>query len=110
MSSSSASSTPGRALRPSNPFPRRRPNPRKKENHMTIGITPPADSKASRLMRQAILQELQCPPRDPEAPAADNLQQVARSLVNTLAQGDVSAIKAVLERIDGKAAGRPSKR
>ena len=77
---------------------------------MTIGITPRANGKANRLMRQAILRELQCPPRDPEAPAADNLQQVARSLVNKLAQGDVSAIKGVLERIVGKAVGRPNTR
>jgi hypothetical protein len=71
---------------------------------MTSEITPPADSKASRMMRQAILHELQCPPSDPDAPAADKLQQVARSLVNKAAQGDVSAIKEVLDRIDGKTA------
>ena len=69
---------------------------------MTSEITPPADSTASSMMRQAILHELQCPPSDPDAPAADKLQQVARSLVNKAAQGDVSAIKQVLDRIDGK--------
>ena len=52
-------------------------------------------------MRQAILHELHCPQGDPGAPAADMLQQVARSLVNKAAQGDVSAIKQVLDRIDG---------
>ena len=62
----------------------------------------PADSQASRLMRQAILRELQCPPSDPDAPAANGLQQIARSLINKMAQGDVSAMKEVLERIDGK--------
>ena len=71
---------------------------------MTSGITARADSKIARLMRQAILRELQSPPTDPEAPAADNLQQIARSLVNKLAQGDVSAIKEVIERIDLKVA------
>jgi hypothetical protein len=69
---------------------------------MTSNIPPHAESKASRMMRQAILQELHCPPTDPDAPAADKLQQVARSLVNKAAQGDVSAIKEVLDRIDGK--------
>jgi len=69
---------------------------------MTSEITPPADSTASSMMRQAILHELQCPPSDPDAPAADGLQQIARSLVNKAAQGDVSAIKEVIIRIDGK--------
>jgi hypothetical protein len=70
--------------------------------YMTPDTTPPADGTASRLLRQAILRELQCPPSDPDAPAADSLQQIARSLVNKMAQGDVSAIKEVLDRIDGK--------
>jgi hypothetical protein len=69
---------------------------------MTSEITPPDDSKASRLMRQAILHELHVPPGDPGAPAADKLQQVARSLVNEAAPGEVSAIEEVLDRIDGK--------
>jgi hypothetical protein len=42
------------------------------------------------------------PPGDADEPEADNLQQVARSLVRKAAQGDVAAIKEVLERIDGK--------
>jgi hypothetical protein len=70
---------------------------------MSPDTTPPEDNEASRLLRQAILHELQCPPSDPEVPAADNLQQIARSLVNKMAQGDVSAIKEVIERIGGKA-------
>jgi hypothetical protein len=53
-------------------------------------------------MRQAILRELQNPPSDPEAPTANGLQQIARSLVNKLAQGDASAVKELIERIDGK--------
>jgi hypothetical protein len=69
---------------------------------MTSSITPPADSKAGRLMRQANLPERHVPPGDPEAPAADQLPQVAHSLVNTTAQCDVSAIKEVLDRVDGK--------
>jgi hypothetical protein len=69
---------------------------------MTSNIPALDHGKASRLMRQAILQELLCPPGDPGAPAGDNLQQVARSLVDKATQGDVSAIKEVLDRIDGK--------
>jgi hypothetical protein len=65
-------------------------------------------SKASRMMRKAILRELHCPPDDPDEPATDKLEQVARSLVNKAAQGDVTAIKEVLDRIDGKSlAGVP---
>jgi hypothetical protein len=59
------------------------------------------DNKAIRLMRAAILHELHCPPGDPDEPAADMLQLVARSPVQKAAQGDVSA-KEVLDRIDGK--------
>lgn len=84
-----------------------RPNPRKEENHMTSGITPRANNKVARLMRQAILRELQNPPSDPEAPAANGLEQIARSLVNKLAQGDASAIKELIERIDVKRSGVP---
>ena len=69
---------------------------------MTSNDQTPEDNNASRLMRQAILHELHCPPGDPDEPAADKLQQVARSLVNKAGQGDVAAIKEVLDRIDGK--------
>jgi hypothetical protein len=71
---------------------------------MTTEVTPPEDNAACRLLREAILHELRCPPGDPDTPAADKLQQVARSLVNKAAQGDVSAIKQVLDRMDGKTA------
>jgi hypothetical protein len=69
---------------------------------MTANIVSLADSKASRMMRQAILHEMHRPPGDADEPAADNLQQVARSLVRKAVQGDVGAIKEVLDRIDGK--------
>src|SRR5882724_8701023 len=69
---------------------------------MMSSIVPLEDNKASRLMRAAILHELHCPLGDPAEPAADKLQLVARSLVSKAAQGDVSAIKEVLDRIDGK--------
>jgi hypothetical protein len=48
---------------------------------MTANIVSLADSKASRMMRQAILHEMHRPPGDADEPEADNLQQVARSLV-----------------------------
>ena len=69
---------------------------------MTSNDRTPEGNKASRMMRQAILHELPCAPGDPDGPAADKLQQVARSLVQNAGQGDVAAIKEVLDRIDGK--------
>jgi len=69
---------------------------------MTSNIEPTEDNKASRMMRKAIVRELQCPPDAPDQPAADNLEQVARALVRKAGQGDVAAIKEVLDRIDGK--------
>jgi hypothetical protein len=69
---------------------------------MTVTIETTEDNKASRLMRKAILRELHCPPDDPDETATDKLEQVARSLVNKAALGDVTAIKEVLDRIDGK--------
>jgi hypothetical protein len=53
-------------------------------------------------MRRAILHELYCPSDPSDAAATDKLQQIARALVQKAAQGDISAIKEVLDRIDGK--------
>ena len=63
---------------------------------------PTDDNKAARLMRRAILHELLRPYGPDAADPADNLQAVARSLVVKAAGGDLSAIKEVLDRIDGK--------
>jgi len=65
---------------------------------------PTDDNKAARLMRRAILHELLRPYGPDPANPADNLQAVARSLVAKAAGGDLSAIKEVLDRIDGKTA------
>jgi hypothetical protein len=57
---------------------------------------------ARRMMRDAILRELQSP-ADPEEPAPVNkLQQVVRALVSKAAREDVAAIREILDRIDGK--------
>jgi Recombination endonuclease VII len=61
---------------------------------------PTEGNKAARMMRRAILHELQ-QPSSADA-ATDKLQAVARSLVDKAAGGDLSAIKEVLDRIDGK--------
>jgi len=57
--------------------------------------------KASRLMRNAILEELRRPAGE-GPPPIDKLHQIARALVDKAGQGDMTAIKEILDRIDGK--------
>jgi hypothetical protein len=61
---------------------------------------PTEGNKAARMMRRATLREL-LHPSGADA-TADKLQAFARSLVDKAAGGDLSAIKEVLDRIDGK--------
>ena len=70
-------------------------------------VMPPIDEqtetgKAGRLMRKAILLELQCEPGEADDGATDKLRLIARKLVDKVAEGDIQAIKEVLDRIDGK--------
>jgi hypothetical protein len=67
---------------------------------------PSEGNKAARMMRCAILHELQQPSGADES--TNKLQPVARSLVDKAAGGDLSAIKEVLDRIDGKTAAAAS--
>jgi hypothetical protein len=62
------------------------------------------DAKASRIMRRAILHELHLPLDPDEAPPADKLQALVRAVVGKATQGDMTAAKEILDRIDGKAA------
>jgi len=71
---------------------------------MTPTDEPTEDNKASRIMRRAILHELH-QPLDPDEPSSiDKLQAVARAVVNKATQGDMTAAKEVLDRIDGRTA------
>jgi len=64
---------------------------------------PTEESKASRMMRRAILHEL-LRPFDPDPPPpVDMLQAVSRAIVVKAWQGDMTAAKEVFDRIDGKA-------
>ena len=54
------------------------------------------------LMREAILVELQCEPGAADDGAANKLRLIARKLVDKAAEGDIQAIKEVIDRIDGK--------
>jgi hypothetical protein len=69
---------------------------------MTPTDEPTEDSKVSRMMRRAILHEL-LQPFDPNPPPpVDNLQAVARAIVGKGSQGDMTAAKEILDRIDGR--------
>ncbi len=58
--------------------------------------------KANRLLREAILLELRCGRAQADYDESDKLRLIARKLVGKAAEGDIQAIKEVLDRIDGK--------
>ena len=69
---------------------------------MTTTDEPTEESKVSRMMRRAILHEL-LQPFDPDPPPpVDMLQAVSRAIVGKASQGDMTAAKEILDRIDGK--------
>jgi hypothetical protein len=61
-------------------------------------------SKISRMMRRAILLELHLPLDRDEPPLTYKLEAVARAIVNKASQGDMTAAKAILDRLDGRTA------
>ena len=63
--------------------------------------------RPGRLMRSAILLELQCQAGEAGDGATDKLSLIARRLVDKAAEGDIQAIREVLDRIDGKTAPGP---
>jgi hypothetical protein len=80
----------------------------REENDMTTTDAPGDENKAARVMRKAILHELQQPFGVDRPPPTDHLQAIARALVVKAAAHDVSAIKEVLDRIDGKTPTTPT--
>jgi hypothetical protein len=80
----------------------------KEENNMTTTDDPGDENKAARVMRKAILHELHQPFGIDRPPPTDHLQAIARALVTKAAANDVSAIKEVLDRIDGKTPTTPT--
>jgi recombination endonuclease VII len=73
-----------------------------KDNEMTSNEDATEDAKAARLMRKAILHELQQPFGVDRPPPTDRLQAVVRALVAKAEAQDIQAIKEVLDRVDGK--------
>jgi hypothetical protein len=78
------------------------------ENDMTPNDNATEESKASRLMRKAILHELHQPFGLDPPPPTDRLQAIARALVAKAEAQDIQAIKEVLDRIDGKTPSAPT--
>jgi Recombination endonuclease VII len=64
--------------------------------------------KAGRLLREAILLELQREPGAADDGATGKLRLIARRLVEKAAAGDIQAIKEVLARLDGKSVPGPA--
>jgi hypothetical protein len=73
------------------------------EGEVITPIKEPTDhNKASLMVRRAILHELLQPFEPDLPPPVDMLQAVARAIVIEASQGDMTAAKEVLDRIDGK--------
>jgi hypothetical protein len=98
LPSIAAGSRPG--LPASSPRPIQYPAP--KGEDMTPTDETNEGSKVSRMMRCAILHELLQPFEPDLPPPVDMLQAVARAIVIEASQGDMTAAKEVLDRIDGK--------
>ena len=69
---------------------------------MTPTDEPTEDNRANRMMRRAILHELLQPFHPDPPPPVDMLQAISRAIVVKAWQGDMTAAKEVLDRIDGK--------
>ena len=83
---------------------------------MTTDDPPPTGRAADRLIRDALLEELQRETTDADGTATKKLLLVARTLVDKSIAGDVAALKELQDRVDGKplpatagAAKRPAK-
>ena len=63
---------------------------------------PPDDNKSDKLMRAALLLALHRVAKDGDGHMTAMLHQIARKLVDKAKDGDVQAMKEILDRIDGK--------
>jgi hypothetical protein len=74
------------------------------ENDVTSNDDAAEESNAERMIRKAIVHELQQPFGVDPPPASDWLQALARALVVKAGQSDVQALKEVFDRAGGKTA------
>jgi hypothetical protein len=69
---------------------------------MTDDDAPPDGGTAAGLMRAALMRALLRPAEDPDGGATTKLQRIADKLVDKAEDGDMSAIKEVFDRSDGR--------
>lgn len=69
---------------------------------MPTNQPPPEEATPDKLMRDAILRELHRQTDGADGHVAEYLDLIARRLVEKAADGDIQAIKEVLDRTDGK--------
>ena len=81
---------------------RRHPELRKRMQSMTPTDALTDDGKAGLTIRRAILHELRQLLGPDQPPPADRLQQIVRSFLDRAGQGDMIAIKELLDRVDGE--------
>ena len=70
---------------------------------MAARTTPSRGGKPDKLMRDALILELQTEAKDADGQMTKKLRLIARKLVDKAAEGDVPAIKEINDRVDGKA-------
>ena len=70
---------------------------------MAARNTPSRGGKPDKLMRDALILELQREAKDADGKKTKRLRLIARRLVDKAQEGDVAAIKEINDRVDGKA-------
>lgn len=70
---------------------------------MAARNTPSRGGKPDKLMRDALILELQAEAKDSNGQMTKKLRLIARKLVDKATEGDVPAIKEINDRVDGKA-------
>ena len=68
---------------------------------MTIHDTT-SDRRTANLIRDALLKELRREAEDADGQMTERLQLIARKLVDKAEDGDIAAIKEVIDRTDGR--------
>jgi hypothetical protein len=73
-----------------------------KGEDMTPSDETTSESKTSRMIRRAILHELHQPLGPDEPPPTYKLEAFVRAIVDKASQGDMTAAKAILDRLAGR--------
>jgi hypothetical protein len=64
-------------------------------------------SAADRLMRDALIVELQQDSEGPDGETVAKIRLVARALIDKAVAGEAAAIKEIFDRVDGRASAAP---